>query len=114
MTKEGFAILGENPNQEVLLGLAGKFWSPSGCLQNINAENFHEFQTEGFAKAAWNFSLTETADRQIRLNTETRVQCFGKVTLSKFGFYWRFVQPFSGWIRNEMLGLIKRKAEKEN
>jgi hypothetical protein len=111
MTKDGFAVLGEKPDEEVLLGVAGKFWTPSGCLQNINANNFREFDTKGYAKAAWNFALKETGKDEILLTTETRVKCSDKASLSTFGFYWRFVQPFSGLIRREMLRLIKRKAE---
>jgi len=111
MTKDGFAVLGEKPNEEILLGLAGKFWTLSGCVQNINAENFREFETKGYAKAAWNFALTKTGKGEILLGTETRVKCSDEESLASFGFYWRFVQPFSGLIRQEMLRLIKQKAE---
>jgi hypothetical protein len=111
MTKEGFAILGEKPNGEILLGLAGKFWSITGCLQEINAENFREFDKKGFAKAVWNFALIEKSENEIHLTTETRVQCLDKESLASFRFYWRFIKPFSGWIRREMLQLIKKEAE---
>jgi hypothetical protein len=115
MTRDGFAVLGENPNKEMVLGLAGKFWTLSGCLQDINAENFRRFQSEGYAKAAWNFALTSAAAGEgVRLSTETRVQCFGEKARGSFRFYWRFIRPFSGLIRQEMLGLIKQKAESEN
>lgn len=114
ITKKGFSILGEKPNEEILIGLAGKFWTLTGSLQNINAENFRDFQTEGFAKAVWNFALTKTAKGEILLGTETRIQCLDEASLSSFGFYWRFVQPFSGWIRQEMLRLIKQKAEESS
>lgn len=33
LTKTGFALLGETPNEEILYGLAGKFWTPTGNLQ---------------------------------------------------------------------------------
>lgn len=112
-TKEGFAVLGERANEEILLGLAGKFWTPSGCLQDINAESFREFQKTGFAKAAWDFSLTKVDETEIRLSTETRVRCLDESSCKKFNFYWRFIQPFSGWIRNEMLRLIKQRAERD-
>src|SRR5215218_3405594 len=36
MTKDGFAVLGEKPNEEILLGLAGKFWTLGGNLQKID------------------------------------------------------------------------------
>ena len=111
MTKDGFAVLGEKPDEEVLLGVAGKFWTPSGCLQNVNADNFREFKTKGYAKAAWNFALKETGKEDILLTTETRVKCLDETSLSSFKFYWRFVKLFSGLIRREMLRLIKRKAE---
>ena len=111
MTKDGFAILGEKPDEEILLGLAGKFWTLSGCMQNINAENFREFDTKGYAKAAWNFALTEIGKEEILLGTETRVRCLDEESLASFRFYWRFIQPFSGLIRKEMLRLIKEKAE---
>lgn len=111
MTRDKFAILGENPNEEMLLGLAGKFWTLSGDLQNINAENFREFQTKGYAKAAWNFSLSKISESETRLATETRIQCLDKESLASFRFYWRFIQPFSSLIRAEMLRLIKEKAE---
>lgn len=113
MTKDGFAILGEKPDEEILLGLAGKFWTFSGCMQNINAENFREFDTKGYAKAAWNFALKEIGKDKILLETETRVKCLDEKSLSSFRFYWRFVQPFSGLIRQEMLRLIKQKAEEK-
>ena len=114
MTKDGFAILGEKSDEEILLGLAGKFWTLSGCLQNINSDNFREFDTNGYAKAAWNFALTEIGKEVILLKTETRVKCSDEASLAIFRFYWRFVQPFSGLIRQEMLRLIKQKAEESS
>ena len=114
MTKDGFAILGEKPDEEVLLGLAGKFWTLSGCMQNINADSFREFDTKGYAKAAWNFALTESDKGETLLGTETRVKCSDAESLASFRFYWRFVQPFSGLIRQEMLRLIKQKAEEKS
>jgi hypothetical protein len=111
MTKDGFAVLDEKPNEEILLGLAGKFWTLSGCMQNINAENFRQFDTKGYAKAAWNFALKETAKEEIHLSTETRVQCMDEESRASFRFYWRFIKPFSGLIRQEMLRLVKQKAE---
>lgn len=113
ITKNSFAILGEKPNEEILIGLAGKFWTLSGCLEKINAENFRAFNKKGFAKATWNFALTETGKGEVRLETETRVKCLDKDSLDSFRFYWYFVKPFSGLIRQEMLRLIKQKAERE-
>lgn len=105
-----FRILGERPAKELLIGLAGRFWTPWGDLQDVDAGNFREFQKDGYAKAAWNFSINETGGGS-RLTTETRIKCIGTSSRRSFGLYWTVVQPFSGWIRMEMLKSIKRRAE---
>lgn len=105
-----FETLGESENREILLGLAGKFWTIRGGLQKINANNFREFNEKGFAKAVWDFSLDE-ANGETRLTTETRVKCLDAESRRSFSFYWTFIQPFSGLIRMEMLKMIKRKSE---
>lgn len=105
-----FEILGERTNKELLLGLVGKFWTPGGGLEKVDAAAFREFETPGYAKAAWNFSLRPEGSDS-RLMTETRVRCTDAASRKRFGFYWMFVRPFSGLIRMEMLRLIKRKAE---
>lgn len=110
MTRDKFAILGEKPNEEILLGIAGKFWTLTGNVQKIDTGNFKQFSEKGFAKAVWNFSLEETAGKT-RLATETRIQCLDQNARKSFALYWTVVEPFSGLIRTEMLRLIKEKAE---
>jgi hypothetical protein len=105
-----FEILDKIINRELVIGLAGKFWSINGSLQKVTAENFRQFDKKGFAKAAWNFSIEETGNGS-RLMTETRIQCLDDESRRSFGFYWTFIQPFSGLIRMEMLKIVKRKAE---
>lgn len=112
MKKMRFETLGKIENEEVLLGLAGKFWKIKGELQKVNSSNFREFDTEGFAKATWNFSLDGKGD-ETRLTTETRIECLGEESRKSFGFYWNFIQPFSGIIRMEMLKAVKRNAERK-
>ncbi len=105
-----FQMLGETLNKEMVIGLVGRFWTPRGGLQTINAESFKEFDKPGYAKGVWNFSLDEDGDTT-RLITETRIKCLDDDSRRSFGFYWTFIQPFSGLIRTEMLKLIKLKAE---
>ncbi len=61
MPKMGFETLGAKENEEILLGLAGKFWTLTGNLQKVDADNFREFDENGFAKATWNFYLRKPA-----------------------------------------------------
>ena len=107
----GFKILQENENEEILVGLAGRFWTPWGDMQKVNAETFREFAKEGYAKAAFNFSLAKTGKVKTLLKTETRIRTFDETSRSRFGLYWTFIAPFSGWTRREMLRIIKEDAE---
>lgn len=113
MRRMRFETLGETKNQELLLGLAGKFWTLTGNLQKVSSSDFRAFDETGFAKAVWDFSLNETGGETL-LTTETRIKCTDAESRRKFNFYWTFIQPFSGLIRNEMLRTIRRKAEIEN
>ena len=110
----GFVILDESPEDEIVIGVAGRFWRPEGgrCM-DLTASNFEEFSRPGFAKAAWNFRLPgELSETGITvLSTETRIQCFGRAAWWKFGAYWSLVGPFSGLIRLAMLKQVKAKAE---
>ena len=108
-----FKILGEVVNKEVLIGLAGRFWTPWGDLQKVDASNFREFEKPGYAKAVWNFSLDDL-NAGTRLTTKTRIRCLDDGSRRSFGFYWTFIQPFSGLIRMEMLKTIRRRAELES
>ena len=111
MRRLRFEVLGESENRELLLGLAGKFWTIKGDMRKINSQNFREFNEKGFAKAVWSFTLDEAVG-EICLTTETRVKCLDAESRKKFGFYWTFIQPFSALIRKEILRGIKQRAEK--
>ncbi len=107
----GFMELAEIPGQEVVLGVAGRFWRPDGgrCF-DVTPEEFAGFRRAGYAKAVWNFSLVPKAPGCL-LSTETRVQCFGRPARLRFRAYWTVVKPFSGLIRRAMLNQVKRAAE---
>ena len=49
----GFVILDEVREQELVIGVAGRFWRPDGgrCV-DLNASDFVEFSRPGYAKAA--------------------------------------------------------------
>lgn len=108
----GFILLEEDPNQEIVMGMAGKFWQPSGGkAKNMKAEDFASFEQTGYCKTAWNFYINKTTSNALTLSTETRVLCYGKQAKLFFLFYWSVIRLFSGWIRLEMLKMIKEQAE---
>jgi hypothetical protein len=107
----GFVFLGEEPPRELLLGLVGKPWTPlGGIVQRLDSEGFRAFDSPGFAKVAWNFTIRGEGGG-CRVETETRIHCTDERSRRAFSRYWRLIGPFSGVIRREALRSIKRRAE---
>jgi hypothetical protein len=111
----GFVILAEVPNEEIVIGVAGRFWRLDGgrCME-LTAEDFAGFSHSGHAKVAWNFKLRAESPESALLSTETRIKCFGQAALWKFRIYWSVVGPFSGLIRKAILQQVKTEAESED
>ena len=109
--KGGFVLLGEHPPNEIALGLIGRFWTVSGTRCRVSADEFSAFDSPGYAKAVWNFSLVEESEEVTRLATETRVRCLDDASRRRFRVYWSVIAPFSGLIRREPLRMIRRSSE---
>lgn len=107
----GFAVLAERPNEELLIGLQGRFWRPRGDLEIIDAAAAREPIPPGRARAGWTFQLQTLADGRTELVTETRVRCADRRTWRRFRWYWTLIRPGSGLIRRAMLASIQREAE---
>ena len=110
----GFFVIAEVPDQELVIGVAGRFWRPDGgrCT-DLTPAGFPGFSRPGYAKVAWNFSLQSGSAETTVLSTETRIKCFGQEALRKFRLYWSVVGPFSGVIRKAILRQVKHAAESE-
>ena len=111
LTDRKFVVLEERPNEEIIIGLIGQFWKPTGELQSFEPNAFISFKGP-FAKATWTFELKSQANQKM-LITETRIACPDKETKESFSRYWFVIKPFSGLIRREMLRAIKVKAERQ-
>ncbi|MBA3887451.1 MAG: hypothetical protein H0X67_17220 [Acidobacteria bacterium] len=105
-----FTLLGEEPGSEFVLGLAGRFWTPSGGLVSRTADSFKLPPDPGLAQAVWNFQVEPRAGG-CRVTTETRVRCADAATRAHFLRYWRVVRFGSGAIRLSILREIRRQAE---
>ncbi|MFC1829986.1 hypothetical protein ACFL0O_10280 [Thermodesulfobacteriota bacterium] len=108
----GFQILGTHPNRELVMGLIGRFWTRSGNIVKIAPEHFTDFNTPGYARAVLNFTMVPLHSGTVRLATETRIHCHSNKSRNLFRVYWTVIRPFSGWIRLEMLRLIKLDSER--
>jgi hypothetical protein len=108
----GFLVVAEVPDEEIAIGVAGRFCRPDGgrCLE-LTAGGFCGFSRLGFAKAAWNFKLRAESPQGTVLSTETRIKCFGSAALWKSRIYWSLVGPFSGRVRKAILKQVKTATE---
>jgi hypothetical protein len=109
----GFGLLDKTPDEEIVLGVTGRFWRPTGNLSAFNRSDFNGPVPLGLARGVWNFSVSESQQGQTILRTETRVICGDAASRRKFLAYWVVVRPFSGLIRLIMLRNVRKAAEKE-
>jgi len=108
MTREGFLVLEQRQNDEVVIGVAGRFWTHSGGIVRMaSPEAWRNYAAVGSARSAMNFRLEGG-----RVITETRVQTFGASARRSFRLYWTLVGPFSGLIRRAFLAEIRRRARR--
>lgn len=108
----GFRILKVWQDREVVIGLVGCFWTLSGGIVPIRADEFERFDAAGYAKGAFNFLLEPLDLERTALTTETRIWCTCPWSKRSFGFYWAMIRPWSGLIRREWLRLVRRNAER--
>src|SRR5712692_9149348 len=101
-------LLAEEPNHEVLFGVTGRFWRPTGNVSTFDRASFDSPVPPGIARAVWSFTVEQSVNGQTNLSTETRVTCGDLTSQRKFRAYWFFVRPFSGLIRRLMLRAVRR------
>jgi hypothetical protein len=107
----GFALLGERPGEELVLGAVGAFWRAGGELRPTSPVQFLAPTPPGTAKAAWNFSARPRQGGGSELRTEIRVLCADAATRRRFRAYWLLIRPGAGLIRREMLAAVRSAAE---
>ncbi len=106
----GFVRLPGSSEREIVLGLVGRFWRPSGGVVRVAPEDFVGFDRPGYMKAVWNVRA-EAAGKGAVVSTETRVAGTDARARWLFRPYWLVVRPFSGLIRRRLLKLVKTGAE---
>jgi|SRR5262245_50375994 len=107
----GFGLLAEQPPEEIVLGVTGRFWRPTGNVSPFVRADFDRPVPAGFARGVWNFSVKEAGPGRTILRTETRVTCGDAASRRKFLGYWLIIRPVSGLVRLIMLRSVRRIAE---
>ena len=111
LEEAGVSVLGEEPGEEIVLGVVGRFWKPNSDIHRVEPEHFTTFDKPGFAKAAINLRVRPRTNGSL-VTTETRVLCTDAAARRTFRLYWTLIGPFSGLIRVEILRSIRTDAER--
>ncbi len=124
VTQAGFKLVGERPGEEIVLGVVGKFWKPSGERRPADREQFRLGAPTGEVLVAWNFEVTPGEGGRgeggsgkgegASLSTETRIKAGDQSTLRTFKRYWRIVHPGSALIRRAMLRAVAREVTRRS
>lgn len=104
-----FTPLYMKEGEEWDLGLIGKPWTLTGHILYLSPEAFRSFNTPGYAKMVWHFSFIKEGDNTL-VKTETRILCLDDESRKRFKWYWFFVKPFSGLVRQKILSMIEKKV----
>jgi hypothetical protein len=105
-----FTLIAEAPGEEFVLGIMGRFWTPTGGLVPATADTFRLPPPAGLAQGIWNFRVSPSASGT-ELSTETRVRCGDEATRRHFERYWRVIRGGSSLIRGSMLRHIRSTAQ---
>lgn len=111
--RSGFILLAEEVGREIVLGVAGRFWTPvqgMSPLAPTTPEEFRAFSAPDHVKVAANF-LVDGDGQNCRVTTETRIFAVDVRARKKFALYWRLIYPGSALIRRNWLRGIRRRAE---
>jgi hypothetical protein len=110
--KGGWILLGEQPNQEIALGLVGKFWRPVIAFARVTAEEFAGFAEPGYAKTVYALSVRALDDRHTLLTAVMRTATTDSYARRWFQRYWTLgVGSGAHLLVNGLLDHVREGAE---
>ncbi len=110
LEEHGWTMLADD-DHELVYGVVGKFWKPEPEIQEVEPDEFMEFDRPGFAKAAINFYVQPYGRGKTLLSYELRVDVMEEGMEKKFGILWKLIGPVKGYTVKRVLERVKRKAE---
>ncbi|HXY32400.1 MAG TPA: hypothetical protein VEI06_16985 [Gemmatimonadaceae bacterium] len=84
----GWLLVGERPQNEIALGLVGKFWRPVIEFADVTVEQFRTFAAPGFAKTIYSLSVRPLGDGNTLLTGVMRTATTDDQARRWFRRYW--------------------------
>jgi hypothetical protein len=88
LNKGGWVLLGERPDDEIALGLVGKFWRPVIEFATVTPETFRGFAEPGYAKTVYSLSVRSVGPGQTLLSAVMRTATTDEHARRWFRRYW--------------------------
>jgi hypothetical protein len=111
---QGFFLLAEEPDRELVLGRIGQFWQAGATVRDGGRAWFGGFDTPGYAKAAFALRAqaeTGPAGRASSLvSVESRVIATDATTRREFNRYWLVGAWANPAGRRQLLAAVRHRA----
>jgi hypothetical protein len=108
----GWVLLGERPNEEIALGMVGKFWLPVIEYATVSRESFRDFAQPGYAKTVYALSVRALEADRTLLTGVMRTATTDVSARRWFRAYWTFgVGSGAHVLVNGLLDAAKDLAE---
>jgi hypothetical protein len=109
-TRGEWVKLGEDPPNEFVFGVVGRFWGGQTAWEQIDASEFAAFDRPGNARIAANLSLRPYGETRTLVSYEARTQATDEDARRTFRRYWGIVSPGAGVVMRSTLALVAREA----
>ncbi len=111
---QGFFLLHEQPDRELVLGRVGQFWRAGGAVPAHVAgrSTFQSFAEPGYAKAALSLRA-DPGDGGSMVRIETRLFATDDDTFAEFNRYWLIGSWANPTARRQLLHAIRARVERD-
>jgi hypothetical protein len=108
----GWVLLGERAEDEIALGLIGRFWRPVIQYASISADRFRDFAEPGYAKTIYSLSVRPVDERRTMLSGVMRTATTDEHARRWFRRYWTFgVGSGAHILVNGLIDVTREMAE---
>lgn len=103
-------LLGERPCREMVLGAAGRFWTPRLRWDDVGPREFAQYDRPRSAAIALAFSVLPVERAQTLLTFDTRVTVPDLVARRWVELYWERVKPSARLVARQLLHALNDEA----
>ena len=112
----GTVILADEPEHELVFGSAGKYHQllDQEPRPFKTADDYHAFHHADYQQLVMSLRVTPTSTPGLnQLVLEHRTHPLSEESRRKFRRYWRVIRPPGAFVTKQLLGAIKRRAERD-